>query len=49
MTYFPIFSNQISKKGNDILDIWFDSGISWSQALENDKVADLYLEGEEGV
>jgi isoleucyl-tRNA synthetase len=21
-------------KGNDILDIWFDSGISWSQALE---------------
>ncbi|XP_070502687.1 isoleucine--tRNA ligase, mitochondrial [Chironomus tepperi] len=33
------------KKGNDILDIWFDSGISWSQALENDKVADLYLEG----
>lgn len=33
------------QKGNDILDIWFDSGISWSHALENEKVADLYLEG----
>lgn len=33
------------KKGNDILDIWFDSGISWSYVLEEDKVADLYLEG----
>lgn len=32
-------------KGNDILDIWFDSGISWSHALENEQVADLYLEG----
>lgn len=32
-------------KGNDILDIWFDSGVSWSFALDNDKVADLYLEG----
>lgn len=29
----------------DILDIWFDSGISWSYALESPKVADLYLEG----
>lgn len=33
------------EKGSDILDIWFDSGISWSHALEGDKVADLYLEG----
>lgn len=33
------------RKGNDILDIWFDSGISWSYALDNEKVADLYLEG----
>lgn len=32
-------------KGLDILDIWFDSGITWSYALEGDKVADLYLEG----
>nr|XP_024214444.1 isoleucine--tRNA ligase, mitochondrial isoform X2 [Halyomorpha halys] len=31
-------------KGNDILDIWFDSGLSWSAVLGN-KVADLYLEG----
>lgn len=29
----------------DILDIWFDSGISWSYALKEPKVADLYLEG----
>lgn len=33
------------EKGNDILDIWFDSGISWSNVLENNKIADLYLEG----
>lgn len=32
-------------KGNDILDIWFDSGISWYTVLEEPKVADLYLEG----
>ncbi|CRK90249.1 CLUMA_CG003960, isoform A [Clunio marinus] len=32
-------------KGSDILDIWFDSGISWSYALDGTKVADLYLEG----
>jgi isoleucyl-tRNA synthetase len=31
--------------GKDILDIWFDSGISWQNVLEGDKVADLYLEG----
>lgn len=29
----------------DILDIWFDSGISWSHVLNSPKVADLYLEG----
>lgn len=33
------------QKGKDIMDIWFDSGISWSYALSNEKVADLYLEG----
>lgn len=27
------------------MDIWFDSGISWSYALDGQKVADLYLEG----
>ena len=32
-------------KGNDILDIWFDSGVSWSYAMDDKKVADLYLEG----
>lgn len=31
------------QKGQDILDIWFDSGVSWSSVLDN--VADLYLEG----
>lgn len=28
----------------DILDIWFDSGLSWSAVLEG-RTADLYLEG----
>lgn len=32
------------EKGRDILDIWFDSGVSWYCVLE-DKMADLYLEG----
>ncbi|XP_016773003.2 isoleucine--tRNA ligase, mitochondrial isoform X1 [Apis mellifera] len=32
------------EKGNDIMDIWFDSGISWSMILPNGK-ANLYLEG----
>ncbi|XP_059841808.1 isoleucine--tRNA ligase, mitochondrial [Hypanus sabinus] len=35
-------------KGEDILDIWFDSGISWANVLEDvDNVADLYLEGKD--
>ena len=29
----------------DILDVWFDSGFSWSCVLSGEKVADLYLEG----
>lgn len=33
------------EKGNDILDIWFDSGVSWSYALDGKQVADMYLEG----
>lgn len=32
------------EKGQDILDIWFDSGISWSAVLPEGK-ADMYLEG----
>ncbi|XP_017015792.2 isoleucine--tRNA ligase, mitochondrial [Drosophila takahashii] len=32
-------------KGSDILDIWFDSGSTWSAVLKGDKIADLYLEG----
>ncbi|XP_014235016.1 isoleucine--tRNA ligase, mitochondrial isoform X1 [Trichogramma pretiosum] len=32
------------EKGNDILDIWFDSGVSWSTVLTNKK-ANLYMEG----
>ncbi|XP_053673887.1 isoleucine--tRNA ligase, mitochondrial [Anopheles nili] len=33
------------EKGQDILDIWFDSGVSWLTVLGKDRVADLYLEG----
>lgn len=33
------------QRGQDILDIWFDSGVSWSNVLDSDSVADLYLEG----
>ncbi|XP_076680378.1 isoleucyl-tRNA synthetase, mitochondrial [Andrena cerasifolii] len=32
------------EKGKDIMDIWFDSGISWSAVLPEGK-ANLYLEG----
>ena len=32
------------EKGNDIMDIWFDSGISWSMVLPEGR-ADLYMEG----
>ncbi|KAI4470426.1 soleucyl-trna synthetase [Holotrichia oblita] len=32
-------------KGEDILDIWFDSGLSWSSVLPDKQVADMYLEG----
>ena len=34
------------KKGNDTLDVWFDSGSSWKTVLSEDCYpADLYLEG----
>ncbi|XP_073979868.1 isoleucyl-tRNA synthetase, mitochondrial isoform X2 [Rhodnius prolixus] len=32
------------ERGQDILDIWLDSGLSWASVL-NGKKADLYLEG----
>lgn len=31
-------------RGRDILDIWFDSGVSWSVVLGN-RQANLYIEG----
>lgn len=37
----------VIEKGTDILDIWFDSGVSWSYALTGDKIADLYMEGKD--
>ncbi|RGB24611.1 tRNA synthetases class I-domain-containing protein [Rhizophagus diaphanus] len=39
------------RKGNDTMDVWFDSGFSWTFILEQTKkkdfktIADLYLEG----
>ncbi|KAG8236118.1 hypothetical protein J437_LFUL000481 [Ladona fulva] len=42
------YSTDDLEKGKDIMDIWFDSGVSWFSVLNgngNAKVADLYLEG----
>ena len=33
------------RKGLDTLDVWFDSGVSWSAVIGNDHIADIYLEG----
>ena len=35
------------RKGHDIMDVWFDSGISWSSLpdSETEGVSDIYLEG----
>ncbi|XP_048732785.2 isoleucine--tRNA ligase, mitochondrial-like isoform X2 [Ostrea edulis] len=33
------------QRGNNIIDIWFDSGTSWASVLPDDSVADVYLEG----
>lgn len=34
------------KKGSDILDIWFDSGVSWASVLQDyNGQADVYMEG----
>ncbi|KAL7749863.1 isoleucine-tRNA ligase [Sorochytrium milnesiophthora] len=37
-------SGDMFVKGSDTLDVWFDSGCSWT-SLEGDKVADIYVEG----
>ncbi|NXN94672.1 SYIM protein, partial [Rhinopomastus cyanomelas] len=35
-------------KGQDVLDIWFDSGTSWAHVLEGaEQTADVYLEGKD--
>ncbi|EED19101.1 isoleucyl-tRNA synthetase, putative [Talaromyces stipitatus ATCC 10500] len=37
------------RRGTDTMDVWFDSGTSWTQveneSLEKDRPADIYLEG----
>ncbi|CAD6241934.1 GSCOCG00009383001-RA-CDS [Cotesia congregata] len=33
------------ERGNDIMDIWLDSGLSWSKVLPEGEQADLYVEG----
>ncbi|XP_053374897.1 isoleucine--tRNA ligase, mitochondrial-like [Mercenaria mercenaria] len=38
-------SSEDYTRGQDILDIWFDSGSSWAAVLEPDKQADVYMEG----
>ncbi|XP_076272179.1 isoleucyl-tRNA synthetase, mitochondrial [Rhynchophorus ferrugineus] len=38
-------THELFNKSQDIFDIWFDSGISWSNVLPDCQVADLYLEG----
>ena len=43
------FSNVELTKGHDILDVWFDSGMTWNAVVPKNvidgQVADLYLEG----
>jgi isoleucyl-tRNA synthetase len=45
----PKCSGQNIKKESDILDVWFDSGVSWASVLDGSKgyeyPCDLYLEG----
>ena len=36
------------RKGTDIMDVWFDSGVSWSSLSDSETeaaVSDIYLEG----
>ncbi|XP_064189002.1 isoleucine--tRNA ligase, mitochondrial isoform X3 [Anguilla rostrata] len=36
------------ERGEDVLDIWFDSGVSWAAVLqETDPRADVYMEGKD--
>lgn len=32
-------------RGQDTMDVWFDSGTSWTQAQTHQNIADVYLEG----
>ncbi|KAI9673352.1 MAG: isoleucine-tRNA ligase [Trizodia sp. TS-e1964] len=32
-------------RGKDTMDVWFDSGTSWTQIQDPDKISDIYLEG----
>ncbi|MFB6265400.1 MAG: isoleucine--tRNA ligase, partial [Bradymonadaceae bacterium] len=45
----PECGGESFEKESDILDVWFDSGVSWAAVLEErlgiDQPADLYLEG----
>uniref|UniRef100_A0A914X861 Isoleucine--tRNA ligase n=1 Tax=Plectus sambesii TaxID=2011161 RepID=A0A914X861_9BILA len=34
-------------KGNDIMDVWLDSGVAWHCASDDDAVADLVVEGDD--
>lgn len=37
-------------RGEDVLDIWFDSGVSWAAVLqESDPRADVYVEGKDQI
>ncbi|KAM8914621.1 isoleucine--tRNA ligase, mitochondrial-like isoform 2-T2 [Spinachia spinachia] len=37
-------------RGEDVLDIWFDSGVSWAAVLEeSDTRADVYVEGKDQI
>jgi isoleucyl-tRNA synthetase len=48
-TRCPACGGEKFKKESDILDVWFDSGVSWAAVLEKDAdlkfPCDLYLEG----
>uniref|UniRef100_A0A665U7Q2 isoleucine--tRNA ligase n=1 Tax=Echeneis naucrates TaxID=173247 RepID=A0A665U7Q2_ECHNA len=36
-------------RGEDVLDIWFDSGASWAAVLEGTSEADAYVEGKDQI
>uniref|UniRef100_A0A4W5RB18 isoleucine--tRNA ligase n=1 Tax=Hucho hucho TaxID=62062 RepID=A0A4W5RB18_9TELE len=37
------------ERGDDVLDIWFDSGTSWAAVLEGEAQADVYVEGKDQI